>query len=128
MKSLSDYVQKNQSEIFKNFGVFFAFSNKQYSERAVEGVEYVNTSGCFIPRNNFKKYYDAMEKCQKDGIDQDIKENGKFAIIRRELFNYECFYTYEIQDAIDNLEQYGYNDTDIMEVFNNVRENENVDD
>ena len=75
-----------------------------------------------------KSLSDYVQKCQKDGIDQDIKENGKFAIIRRELFNYECFYTYEIQDAIDNLEQYGYNEGDVLQVFNNVRENENVDD
>ena len=75
-----------------------------------------------------KSLSDYVQKCQKDGIDQDIKENGKFAIIRRELFNYECFYTCDLEPAIDELKEYGYNDTDIMEVFNNVRENENVDD
>jgi len=67
-----------------------------------------------------KSLSDYVQKCQKDGIDQDIKENGKFAIIRRELFNYECFYTCDLEPAIDELKEYGYDEGDVLQVFNSI--------
>jgi len=47
-----------------------------------------------------------MDENHTKGIEQDIKENGIDKIIVRELYNYECFYTGEIEDAVDALEAY----------------------
>ena len=46
-----------------------------------------------------------------------IAENGLVAIIKRELSNYECYYTGEIEDAVDTLEDYGITYEQVLKVF-----------
>ena len=127
MKSLSDYTKNVYTELFDKYGVFFAFSPEQYNERAVNGVEYVIMSGQCIPKINYDAYAKAMSDATEQAIKFDKEENGKFGIIRRELFNHECFYTYEVDDAVSAVQEYGYTESDVLEVFNIVRATEDVD-
>ena len=55
-----------------------------------------------------------------------LEENGKDAIIRRELFNYECFYSGDIMDCVENLTEYGYCFDDVHQVYRYICQTENV--
>ncbi|HAV1497624.1 DUF7659 family protein [Vibrio parahaemolyticus] len=127
MKYLSDYTQQPQTALFDELGAFFAFSNKQFDEAKKKGIEYVSLGmGMIIPKNNAKKLVERLEQIQKEGIKQDIAENGKEAIIRRELFNHECFYTGDICDCVEKLEEYGYSYDDIYQVYSHICKTEDV--
>jgi DNA-binding transcriptional regulator YhcF (GntR family) len=127
MKYLSDYTQQPQTALFDELGAFFAFSNKQFDEAKKKGIEYVSLGmGMIVPKNNAKKLVERLEEIQKEGIKQDIAENGKEAIIRRELFNHECFYTGDICDCVEKLDEYGYSYDDIYQVYSHICKTEDV--
>ena len=120
MKYLTHYTEEEQTRIFKKYGVFFAFNNQQFAEQKVEGVTYVNgPSGMIIPKEHVDKVIEELNICHEKGIAQDIAENGKNRIIRRELDNYECYYTHDISDAVDALEPYGITEAQVLKVFRN---------
>lgn len=120
MKNLSDYIEKNQTGLFKRKGAFFAFSDKQFDEKKQEGVVYKNISGLGLvcPAENCKSLMDEHSEIVKEGINQDIEENGIDRIIRRELNNYEAFYTYDFEDTIEALKPYKITLEQIVKVFN----------
>ena len=118
MKSLSDYIQNQQTKLFNDLGAFFAFSNKQFEEKQKEGVVYVSMdAGLICPKENVKQLVKRLSEIHKLGTKKDLKENGKRRIIERELFNHECLYTGDISDCIDALSGYGISDVEILDVF-----------
>ena len=118
MRYLSDIVQDAQTKVFDTYGVFFAFTQEQLNERKKEGVTYVSVgSGMIVPKENVQAVKDALNKVWDEGIKTDIELHGKHKIILRELCNYECFYTGDIEDAIAPLKDYGYTRDDILEVY-----------
>lgn len=115
MEYLSDYMQETQTELYKRLGAFFAFGNEQFEEKRVEGVEYCQmASGLIVPNENALAVVEGFENILNNAIDQDLAENGKAAIIRRELFNHECFYDGEINWAIDALSIYKFPKAEII--------------
>jgi len=119
MNYLSDYINDAQTELFNKVGAFFAFSNKQLEEKIKQGVKYANMgAGLICPVENAKELTSGLSNIQDKGIAKDIAENGIKAIIKRELYNHECYYTGDISDAIDVLEQYDITPEQIIEVFN----------
>jgi len=116
--SLSKYIEKEQTTCFEKHGVFFAFSSEQYEEQKVEGVKYaVLGAGCVCPADNAEAFLKEHSEIIKKGIAQDIKENGKEAIIHRELCNYECYYTGDYIDAMIALKDYGVTEEEVEKVF-----------
>ncbi|NOI26111.1 DUF7659 family protein [Vibrio mediterranei] len=127
MKYLSDYTKDKQTELYDKTGAFFAFSKEQFEGGKKEGIEYCHLfSGLICPRDTAQEVMAGLDKIQKEGIAQDIAENGKAAIIRRELFNHECFYTNDISDCVDKLAEYSFTRDDIQNVFNHIRATEDV--
>ncbi|MEZ9209364.1 hypothetical protein AB6E95_17915 [Vibrio splendidus] len=127
MKYLSHYIQDKQTQAFNEAGAFFAFSNQQFDDEKKEGVKYaVIGMGLICPVDNAKQLMTRLDSIAQEGIAEDIKENGKKAIIRRELFNHECFYTNDICDCVEKLEGYGITYDEINEVFNHIRKTEDV--
>ena len=127
MKYLSDYTNEKQTQAFDEAGAFFAFSQKQFNEAKREGIEYCSMgAGLICPVENAKHLFDRLEKINKEGIAQDIQENGKKAIIRRELFNHECFYTSDITACVEKLEDYGYSASEIYQVYDHICQTEDV--
>lgn len=105
--SLSTYTQDAQTKLFEKTGTFFAFSQDQYDKSAIAEVNYVSLGmGMLVPKENAKALVAGLSDINKIGIETDLKENGKKAIIERELFNYECFYTGEIEDCVEALKEY----------------------
>ena len=127
MKYLSDYTNEKQTQAFDEAGAFFAFSQKQFNEAKKEGIEYCSMgAGLICPVENAKRLFYRLEQINKEGIAQDIQENGKKAIIRRELFNHECFYTGDITDCVEKLEDYDYSYDDIYQVYRHICQTEDV--
>ncbi|MEZ8306143.1 hypothetical protein AB6C61_20185 [Vibrio splendidus] len=127
MKYLSHYIQDKQTQAFNDAGAFFAFSNQQFDEEKKDSVKYASLGmGLICPVDNAKQLMTRLDSIAQEGIAEDIKENGKKAIIRRELFNHECFYTNDICDCVEKLEGYGITYDEIHEVFNHIRKTEDV--
>lgn len=117
--SLSQLIQEAQTECFNKHGVFFAFSPQQLNEQKKEGVEYVSLgSGLICPKDAVKAFVEDHSNIVDAGIRLDLERNGKEKIIRRELANYECYYTGDIDDCVEALEDYGITAAEVATVFN----------
>lgn len=118
MKSLQDYVQEKQTVLFNEAGAFFAIGQKQFDEKKLAGVTYCEMgAGLVCPDHKAVKLYNDIDKLQLEGIEQDKKENGKEGIIKRKLYDHECFYTHDIDSAVYALEGYNYTLEEIQAVF-----------
>ncbi len=113
--SLSEIIQDNQTKCFDANGVFFAFSDKQFEEQKKDGVKYASLgAGLLCPVDSVSKFITEHALIVKNGITQDIEQNGKEEIIRRELANHECYYTNDAEDCIEALEGYGFTPEEII--------------
>lgn len=118
MKFLSDYTEEKQTKLFNDTNTFFAFSNEQFGKAKKEGVEYVSMgAGMITDKRHIKTLVEGLDHIHKEGIDQDIKENGLDNIIDRELNNHECYYAGDIQPCIDKLSGYNVDEKTIIERF-----------
>lgn len=94
MKTLNSYTSDKISAAMEKHGAYFAFSKTQFEEKQVEGVKYVSDgSGMVCPKENYNQLIEEMNEIYAEGVKQDIAENGLTNIIKRELANYECYYT-----------------------------------
>lgn len=119
MKYLSDYIQDSQTKLFNDLGAFFAFSNKQLEEAQKGGIKYVSMgAGLICPKENAKALNEGLNNIAKEGMKKDVSENGKEAVIKRELYNHECFYTMDTTDCINKLSGYGITKEEIQKVYN----------
>jgi hypothetical protein len=129
MKYLNDYTDAGISVALTKAGAFFAFGKKQFDEAKKEGVTYVNLHGGLIcPKENVETLRKEMDENFQKAIEQDIAENGKEGIIKRELYNHECFYTGDIEDAVSYVATYGFTAQDVVEVYQKERVNANNQD
>ena len=118
MKYLQDYINEAQTKAFDDAGAFFAFSNDQLNKHKKEGITYVSLGmGLICPKENAAQLLNNLDAIAADGIKQDIEENGIENIIKRELGNHECYYTGEIDDAVDALEDYGITYDQVLNVY-----------
>lgn len=123
MKYLSDYVNDAQTALFEETGTFFAFSNEQLKGRLKDGVNYVNMGiGMICPKDNVDKLVQGLDEIRKRGIAQDLAENGRKGVIRRELRNYECFHVGDISDAVGVLNDYGISEDEVRQAYFEERE------
>ena len=114
MKTLASYTEARTTELLNSTGAFFAFGQKQMDEQKVEGVTYVSMGGGLIaPKDNAAQFADGFKLIVSESIAQDIAENGKPAIIRRELANHEAQITMDVSDTMSALEGYDITESDI---------------
>lgn len=119
MKNLRTYTNEKINHLFAKYNGFFAFSQKQYQEAKKEDIKYVARGGGLYHEAGKSKQFDVeYELMIKEAIAQDLKENGKKAIIERELVNHECYYTCDISDAVAKLSNYNISHDEIKEEFN----------
>lgn len=120
MKYLSQYTEAGISEAMNKAGAFFAFSNSQFDEAKKEGVKYVSLGmGLICPKENVYTLLKEINEVHRKGIEQDIADNGLVGIIKRELNNYECYYTGNTKEAENALSDYPIKAEDIRKVFHN---------
>jgi len=128
MKYLKDYTEAAMSAAYAKAGAFYAFSDAQFDESADpnrDKADYTHVFGGLIcPTENVKTLLTELEGAITAGIALDMAENGKVAIIKRELANYESYYTGEITPAVENLERYDITREEIMAIFREERANQ----
>jgi hypothetical protein len=118
MKTLSTYTEEKINVLLAKYNGFFAFSQNQFEEAKKQNIECVYRGGGLYHEAGKQKEFDAdYELMIKEAIEQDLKENGKEAIIKRALSNYESYYTYDISDAVESLKDYGITKEEIQAVF-----------
>lgn len=119
MKNLSTYIDEKINHLLKKYNGFFAFSEKQFEEAKKENVKYVCWgAGLYHEAGKSEEFDEDFKLIIKEAIEQDLKENGKEAIIERELENYECYYTNDISNAVIHLKDYDITYDEIKAVFN----------
>ena len=120
MKYLSDYKEPKLKTIFKMYGCFFAFSNKQFDEQSKPLVDYVRLPiGLICPRYHANSVVIAIGRTVVKSIMEDVLDNGIHAIVRRELSNHEANYTMSIEDTVDCLAEYRIHGID-REMVDNI--------
>lgn len=122
MKYLSDYTSPLQTELFNKCNAFFAFNLKQFDAGKKPGIKYNRLPGGLIcDVTKIPELLEGLDTIQAEGIKQDIKDHGIKKIILRELNNYECYYTGDPSDAIENLAQYGITSEQVYKLFRNKK-------
>ncbi len=105
--------------VYDKYGVFFAFSDKQYNDKAVDGVEYVSGgAGMVVPKEHATAVNTELNAAIDTHQAWKLETMGMNKIILDELHNHEAFYTYEIDDTVDALDGYGFTAADVQKVFN----------
>jgi len=122
MKFLSDYITNKQTALFEEYGIFFAFGDEQLEKGSKPNTQYVGLGGGMVmPKNEnkevYKEVFEKLNNITKEGIKEDIKENGKKKIIWRELGNHEAGYTGSAAQTIEALEGYGFSEEEIRKEF-----------
>ena len=118
MKNLSTIINDKINHLLIKYNGFFAFSEKQFEEAKKENVKYVwRGAGLYHEAGKSEEFDEDFKLISKEAIEQDLKENGKEAIIERELENYECYYTNDINEAVINLKDYDITFDEVNFIF-----------
>ncbi len=112
------------SELIKSCGVFFAFSNEQFEQGKTplaEGDKYVSMGmGGYMPKSQVSNWINGMKDVDK-WYKKAVKDNkARKSLIAYELGNYECWYTGDIEPALNALGE-GYTPEEVRRVFNEER-------
>lgn len=119
MKYLQDYKKAKTTVLLNSTGAFFAFNAKQFNEAKQPDTKYLNCgAGLICPKDNKQTLINGLTRIHEGAIQEDIAENGIKAIIRRELYNHECFYTGDITDALVKLNGYDITNEQVREIYN----------
>ena len=124
MKYLSELMEDKQTLLFNKTKTFFAFSNEQLEEgkkkHNIKNTKLVSMGGGMIcPKENAETLSQGLKKIYNDSILEDIQLHTINRIVLRELANYECFYTGDISDCVENLRDYpGISKKLIVKIFN----------
>ena len=104
---------KDYNELFTNCGVFWAFSNEQFIEGAkkikptmAEGEKFVDIgAGGYLPKHNVQKLMDGTKQIDKTFKEQIAEFKMREKHILYELNNHECFYTGDITEAVEAMDE-----------------------
>jgi hypothetical protein len=95
-------------------GAFFAFTEQQYNDEALPGVEYKRLyAGMLCPSDNVKTVMNGLDSLSNEKTHWELANNSIKTIIWDSLANYECQITGNYSDAIDALKVYGISEADI---------------
>jgi len=125
MKTIQELKKEQQdryTELFKKCRVFFAFNNEQFEQNKTKLEEkdnYIHLgSGGYLPESQVRTYLDGVKEIG-DWYRDEIKKN-KLAEkeILHELDDHECFYTNDIDPAVQILP---YSEEEVLVVFNKYK-------
>ena len=121
LQEIFDEQAQKISALQKQYNLFWAFSDQQFSEGAAanpleEGDKYCRIfAGGFMPKSKRAAFMNELDK-QMKAFYKEIEDAGlKDEHILYELNNLECFYTQDIEPALLALR---YPKEDIVRVFN----------
>ena len=95
-------------------GAFFAFTEQQYNDEALPGVDYKRLyAGMLCPSDNVKTVMDGLDNLSAEKIQFELANNTVKAMVWDALANYECQISGNYNDAIAALKVYGISEDDI---------------
>lgn len=115
--------EEKVSQLIEEVGMFFAFSNKQLEEGMkkhplAEGDKYLDLgAGMFILKSNKEKEIQGFKDIEEWFVKTIDEYNLRETYILYEIYNHECYYTYDITDAVEKLKGF-CTEEDIQNVFN----------
>ena len=118
--------EAKQTQLFKECGLFWAFSNEQFDKNKTplkEGEKYVSIgAGGYLPKGNVDTFLNGMANINK-WYKAEVKANkgARRANIVYELANYESYYTGDITNALEALGA-GYIRKEVLKVYLEERE------
>jgi len=111
IREIKQKYDAERSQVFDKYGVFFAFSDKQFLEKRKPDVAYMIHNGMVCPKENFaavaEELGDIVER-QTAELLQHRKE-----LIHYELANYECQIVMDMREAVDVLAYYGITEEEV---------------
>lgn len=111
--------QAKQTELFKELGVFFAFSNEQLFEQRKPDVEYCSVlgGGDHVPVENVKEFIRRLSAIHQEEKEHKIATMGIDKIIESELLNHEAYFTGEIDETVEALGFYNVTYEQVKKVY-----------
>jgi hypothetical protein len=115
------------SALFKECGVFWAFSEEQFHANKTplqEGEKYVSIgAGGYLPKGSVSKFSEGMERIRKEH-NAAVKASRKLRrdLIAYELRNHEAHYTGDITDTMEALGK-GYSVKEVRKVYAEMEAN-----
>ena len=95
-------------------GAFFAFTQEQYNDEALPGIEYKRLyAGMLCPSDNVKTVMNGMDNLSNEKTQWELANNSIITIIWDSLANYECQITGDYSDAIAALKVYDISEDEI---------------
>ena len=126
MKTAHEIKEEKISNLLIEVNGFFAFGKSQFDEAKKQGVKYVSRGAGLIHEAGKSKYFDdQLAAITKEYHQKSLLEKGKIKIILDELQNYECFYTGEIDEAVEALKVYDITEKEVLKVY---QDNININD
>ena len=102
------------NELLTKNGAFFAFTEQQYNDEALPGVEYKRLyAGMLCPSDNVTTVMNGLDNLSAEKIHWELANNTVKAMIWDALANYECQISGDYNDAYEALKPYGITDDDI---------------
>lgn len=127
LRQLNKMQEQKHTDLFNKCGLFFAFSNDQFTENKTplkEGEKYTSIgAGGYLPKGNLQMFSDGMNEIAK-WYKAEIKAGKaelRKAKIMYELNNYESYYTGDITDALQALGS-DYTEAEVIIIYNQQRE------
>lgn len=123
MKTLHELKAEKEakySQLMKDCGVFWAFSNEQFAKNKTplkEGEKYVSMgAGGYLPKGNVDAWISGTKKIES-WFRSALKENKqRRANIAYELNNHEAFYTGSVEETLEALGP-DYTKEEVIEVY-----------
>lgn len=133
MKNLQELKKEKEnkvSELIKETGMFFAFSNEQFNENKTplqNGEKYVSLgAGCYLPKSKVESYLNGSKEIDK-WFKYEVKQNKlRKEHIIYELSNHEAWYTMDITDTLRALGK-DFTEDEVKKVFWSEYKNQSVE-
>lgn len=107
---------------FSAYGAFFAIGKQQFIDALAwrNPEDFIDCwSWLFAPKETAQEMMDAFDAHNESERLRRLQEVWLKNIILYELNNYECYYTWEIDNALPILESYGATPDQVWALFKN---------
>lgn len=118
--SLSILIEPKRRDLFKRMGVVSGFSEEDINRKKMKGVDYEYTDaqcGFIVPKEYKDAFLKELSNILQEGMEQDLVDNGRENIIRRELIGHECYLTADLSGVLSLLSEYGITESEVLEIY-----------
>lgn len=121
LQKINKETQAAATVLFDEMGAFFCFSRDRFNELRKPNTDYTEVyAGLICPVENKVELMKKLDKVYDDGRKRELETVGKIPIIEHQLYNHECFYTYDIEPVIERLKPYGITADEIQTKFSEI--------